>query len=411
MSELETWWRQRDVLDRFVGDLVEGELARLRPGAILPPRPWLRHENLVGGSIACDSLELMNLATALAEALDMYRAGLEDYLLARRTLAQWVEVAAAGLERFSNRLAFRTSGSTGTPKTVYHSLARLLDEVEALATIFPMRRRVLSAVPAHHIYGFLFTVLLPQKLRASVVDVRAHSPAGVRALLSEGDLLVAHPAFWDVFVRAGDGAPADVFGASSTAPCSSETYRSVVASGLTRLIEVYGCSEASGIGWRELPDASFQLFPYWQRDFGTCSLLRTSQDGETTTAQLPDRLVWTGERQFQVEGRRDEAVQVGGINVFPSAVRAKLLEHPDVREAVVRLMHPAEGVRLKAFVVPRDPTGDSKELRRKLAAWCDTLLSVPERPKAFNFGLMLPKSALGKSSDWPVFEEVDESVF
>lgn len=406
MSGLETWWRQSDLLDRFVGDLVEGELARLRPGAILPPRPWLREESLVGGSIACDSLELMSLATALAEAVDMYRAGVEDYLLARRTLAKWVEVAAAGLERSSARLAFRTSGSTGTPKTVHHSLARLLGEVEALATIFPKRRRVLSAVPGHHIYGFLFTVLLPQKLGASVVDVRAHSPAGVRARLREGDLLVAHPAFWEAFVRAGDGAPADVLGASSTAPCPSETYRSVVASGLTRLIEVYGCSEASGIGWRESPDASFQLFPYWQRGVGTSSLLRTSQDGETTTAHIPDRLAWTGERRFQVDGRCDEAVQVGGTNVFPSVVRAKLLEHPDVREAAVRLMRPAEGARLKAFVVPRDPSGDLTELRRKLAAWCDALLSVPERPKAFNFGLKLPKSALGKSADWPVFEEV-----
>lgn len=400
MSELETWWRRRDVLDRFVGDLVEGELARLRPGAVLPSRPWPRDDSLVGGRIACDSLELLNLATTLAEAVDLYRAGVEDYLLARRTLAQWVDIAAAGLERCSGRLAFRTSGSTGTPKTVHHSLTRLLEEVEALAAIFPGRRRVLSAVPAHHIYGFLFTALLPQKLGASVVDVRGHSPAGVRARLRDGDLLVAHPAFWDLFVRAGDGAPADVFGATSTAPCSPETSRSVVASGLTRLVEVYGCSEASGIGWREAPDAPFQLFAHWQRGLDPASLLHTSQDGETTTARLPDRLAWIGERQFRVDGRRDEAVQVGGINVFPSAVRAKLLDHPDVRDAVVRLMRPSEGARLKAFVVPTDLTRDLEQLRRDLSAWCDNHFSVPERPKAFNFGPTLPSNALGKSADW-----------
>lgn len=406
MSELETWWRQRDVLDRFVGDLVEGELARLRPGAVLPSRPWPQDESLVRGRIACDSLELMSLATALAEAVDLYRAGVEDYLLARRTLAQWVEIVAAGLERCSGRLAFRTSGSTGTPKTVYHALARLLEEVEALAAIFPGRRRILSAVPAHHIYGFLFTALLPQKLGASVVDVRNHSPAGVRGRLREGDLLVAHPAFWDLFVRTGDTAPADVFGSTSTAPCSSETSRLVVASGLSRLVEIYGCSEASGIGWREAPDVSFQLFAHWQRGLDTASLLHKSEDGETTTAQIPDRLAWTSERQFRVDGRRDAAVQVGGINVFPNAVRAKLLKHPDVCDAAVRLMRPAEGARLKAFVVPNDLTRDLKELRRDLTAWCDNHFSIPERPKAFSFGPTLPSNVLGKPADWSLFEEV-----
>lgn len=404
MSGPQTWWRQRDALDRFVGDLVESELARLRPGAVLPPRPWPRDQSLVAGDLACDSLELMNLATAMAEALEMHRAGVEDYLLARRTLSDWADIAGASLERFSAQLAFRTSGSTGTPKTVHHSLSRLLQEVDTLATIFPGRRRVLAAVPAHHIYGFLFTVLLPQKLNAHVIDLRAHAPAAARAQLREGDLLVAHPAFWNAFVRAGNGTPADVFGVTSTAPCPPETCRLVLSSGLAGLVEIYGCSETAGVGWRGAPDVPFQLFPHWQPGEEPCSLLRIAPDSEATAAQVPDRLAWLSERSFLVDGRRDDAVQVGGVNVFPAAVRSKLLEHPAVQDAAVRLMREGEGARLKAFIVPSDPSADFAELRQHLARWCDARFSAPERPKAFNFGPRLPSGTLGKPADWPLFE-------
>ena len=41
------------------------------------------------------------------------------------------------------------------------------EHARELARLVPGRRRILSAVPAHHIYGFLFSVLLPQDLGLS----------------------------------------------------------------------------------------------------------------------------------------------------------------------------------------------------------------------------------------------------
>jgi 4-coumarate--CoA ligase len=64
-----------------------------------------------------DSLELVSLATALVEALHLHRSGIEDYLLARRTLGEWIEICAGGLARFDGALTFCTSGSTGKPKS------------------------------------------------------------------------------------------------------------------------------------------------------------------------------------------------------------------------------------------------------------------------------------------------------
>jgi long-chain acyl-CoA synthetase len=67
-----------------------------------------------------------------------------------------------GLQHWDGELTFRTSGSTGEPKRCVHALAPAAQETAALAALFPGRRRCCWRVPAHHIYGFLFTVLLPR---------------------------------------------------------------------------------------------------------------------------------------------------------------------------------------------------------------------------------------------------------
>jgi acyl-coenzyme A synthetase/AMP-(fatty) acid ligase len=98
-------------------------------------------------------------------------------------------------------------------------------------------------------------------------------------------------------------------------------------------------------------------------------------------------------------GRRDDAVQVGGMNVFPARVAHVLMLHPHVREAAVRLMRPDEGQRLKAFVVAQ-PGTDVDALRAALPAWAAERLATPERPAAWTFGPRLPRQASGKCADW-----------
>ncbi|WP_143325626.1 AMP-binding enzyme [Caballeronia sordidicola] len=75
------------------------------------------------------------------------------------------------------------------------------------------------------------------------------------------------------------------------------------------------------------------------------------------------------------------------------------MEHPEIADASVRLMRPDEGVRLKAFVVPRDPSGIA-ELRTSLEAWLRDRLTSLELPKAITFGASLPKNGMGKCMDW-----------
>lgn len=409
------WWGSEQVVQRFVCDLVAAELAALRPsGDFMPLVRWSPSLHLTR-ELGVDSLELLGIASALAEAVHLHESGIEDYLLARPTIAEWVCIVQAGLRRFSATLSFRTSGSTGEAKRCVHALSGLWQEVEELAPLFSGTRRILAAVPGHHIYGFLFTVLLPQALglaEVPVVDLRASSPARLLQELREGDLVVAHPQYWQLLARVGSSIPAGVVGISSTAPCPDAVADALLQMGMVKLVQIYGSSETAGVGWREHAADPYRLLSYWRRDGGAPNeLLRELADGQLARHACQDNLDWVDERSFRPTGRIDAAVQVGGVNVFPSKVRDVLLRHPWVRDAAVRLMRPDEGSRLKAFIVPHAADPDPRALdalHASLDAWAHAELMPAERPRAFSFGSQLPKSASGKNTDWIIARRDEE---
>lgn len=402
------WWQPRPALRRFVSDLVEDELVRQRRSACARPRPWT-DEVALAADLGVDSLELMALATALAEALHLHESGIEDYLLAGRSLGDWVDIAQAGLDRFSGQLTFRTSGSSGIPKSCPHPLASLLQESSEHARMFAGRSRILSAVPSHHIYGFLFNLLLPRVLgldAAAFVELRGSSPAWLAQGAQPGDLVIGHPAFWQAVGRTVPQLPPDVIGVTSTAPCPDEISHAVEAAGITRLFHIYGSSEMAGVGWRASWRDPYRLFGHWAFPAdGEDGLVRLSADGTQQRFACLDRLESLGAGTFRVGARHDDAVQVGGINVFPSRVAAVLGRHPLIAQAAVRLMRPDEGTRLKAFVVPKTGVADSALFIADLTRWIDSQLTVPERPRAIRLGDRLPATASGKASDWRIDEE------
>jgi 4-coumarate--CoA ligase (photoactive yellow protein activation family) len=404
------WWEDESSLLRVVSDLLAAELAQARPGRTTPPQPWPRTLDFAR-ELGADSLELLGMATALAEALHLDRLDVDARLLAYPVLDGWVAAARDSLRGAAASgkgapLSFRTSGSSGSPKRCTHDLALLWQETLELARLLPGRRRILSVVPAHHIYGFLFTVLLPRAMKAGeVIDLRAAAPATVLREARAGDLIVAHPGWWEQAERLAPHFAADVTGVSSTAPCPDPLAQALALAGL-RLVQVYGSSETAGVGWRIDAGAAFTLLPYWTRTEDAAQLLRTLPDGGTAHYALQDKLEWEDERRFRPGGRIDAAVQVGGVNVFPPYVAEVLRMHPQVLDAAVRLMRADEGRRLKAFVVPvaglaqdLDEAG-LEDLRTALLDWCGQRLQTAERPASISFGERLPRQASGKPADW-----------
>lgn len=407
---MSSWWRDDATIARFVCDLVATEMSSLRPsGFAASSAPWDATLHL-SSELGIDSLERVALASALTEAIHLHEVGIEDRLLISPTIGDWIAVAREGLEAWHDALTFRTSGSAGHPKRCQHALSHLWQEVDTLAPLFTGRRRVLSAVRSHHIYGFLFTVLMPRRLAlpgSGLVDLRHRAPTSIVAELRAGDLVVGYPDFWRAIARAGHSLPSGVIGITSTAPCPAEVARDLEALGLDTLVELYGSSETAGVGVRCSAADPYTLLPFWQRvEANATALVRLDPHAVATIYHVQDRLEWADDRRFRSAGRIDEAVQVAGVNVFPATVRRVLMEHPDVRDAAVRRMSADPLSRLKAFVVPRDGRVGDAAFHAELEAWVASRLTTPERPRAFSFGDAIPVGPTGKSADWTV-EPID----
>jgi 4-coumarate--CoA ligase len=281
---------------------------------------------------------------------------------------------------------------------------------------------VISTVPAHHIYGFLFTVLLPEHMGLPVTSLTWEQLGELPARVSAGDLVVSHPTLWRYLSRSAGHWPGGVWGTSSTAPLPADIHRALTAAGLERLWEIYGSTETAGVGLRDRPDAPFELFPYLSAaDPGRAILDRALPDGTHRTEVLGDSLEWVDERHFFPRGRLDRVVQVGGENVSLEHVEDVLGGIPGVEQAIVRATEVDGEPRLKAFLVTgaaarasgaqvasgaqssqgaQPPPAARAPSREAVAGYARENLRPAERPVSVTFGKTPPRNAMGKITDW-----------
>ncbi|ABA89884.1 acyl-CoA synthetase, AMP-forming [Syntrophotalea carbinolica DSM 2380] len=347
--------------------------------------------------------ELVEIAVRFAGMFGC--AGLAGALTPQMSCEEWLECLVAGGALGVADVTFHSSGSTGEPTACPQPLSVLWQEVGELGRLTQDRRRLVSVVPQHHIYGFLFSVLLPAQLGVPTELLPPFPGAGLSEFLREGDLLIAFPAFWKGLASLGLRFPTGVRGVTSTGPCPPQIIEQLRQQGLDAMMEVYGSSETSGVGYRWDQSDAYSLFRFWQpvalQQTSPDALIRHQLNGlMAEPVMLPDEVQWLDERTFRPLRRRDQAVQVAGINVYPQYVVSCLKQHPAVEDCVVRLMRPEEGDRLKAFVVPVDPRQADATLRSALIDWCRQRLKSVEQPRSFTFGTQLPTQGMGKLADW-----------
>ncbi len=382
----------RAAVHRIACAVVAAEVRRLReidhPTAA--KGDWPDSMPIGDEGLGLDSIEQLGALGALAETFDLDDSLLSDDL--PQTVGAWVDwIMHATASGEDARMTVATSGSTGSPRPCIHALADLLDEAAFLATQVGGRRRVVALVPAHHLYGIIWTALLPAALGVPVVAATVGTSLGLTA----GDLVVAVPDQWHALSRIVRRFPEDVVGVSSAGALDDGVASHLLTAGLGRLLDIYGASETGGIALRQMPGTAYALLPRWQLSAEADDDWRLV-DREGRFHDLPDRVERIDDRSIRPIGRRDGAVQVAGHNVWPERVARALRTVDGVADAAVRLH--ANG-RLKAFVVPhrdRDPRQVSANIERVVAA----RLTDPERPRSVRFGLALPRNAMGKLEDW-----------
>jgi long-chain acyl-CoA synthetase len=405
-------------LQRVCRDLAYSEISTLpgfrsRLGSRLAADQASSGLNWADDGLALDSLARMNLATAAAIWCNAYDAGFEDLFLAKRNTHEWAVAMRRAREAGAQQFTFSTSGSTGVQKHIRHREDILADEARAWTQVLASSvgyssggsvapiTRVIVLCPTHHIYGFIWGVLLPLALGATAID------AELTALpqLQSGDLIVAVPDQWAWLAASQNAWPSGVQGASSTAPLPAQVHDALTLSctetgapKLSRLLQIYGSSETAGLAYRTLGSGSYTLTP---------GRIRNARDGidlvlPANTQQamaVQDELNWVSDNSFHLLRRTDQSVQVAGHNVSPAWVMDQLQSHPAVKEASVRLDTHLSAPKLKAFVVLHS---DSASQRTELEQWILDTLPWYAGFSAITYGAALPRNAMGKLSDWHV---------
>jgi long-chain acyl-CoA synthetase len=354
-----------------------------------------------GAPLFFDSLELVTISSLVADTFFIHESGLEDLLLARPTLTDWSQIILRSLAHYDEKLSFFTSGSGGRPKNVTHRSDHLLTDVRALEERLDpgTRNRMVSLVPPHHIYGFIFSVLIPAIAGLEVLDLQP----GSRRFAS-GDFIIATPAIVSQWRARDLSFPQDIVVSVSSAPFPEEDFVWLLDRGV-QVWEIFGSTETGTIGTRRHPADPFEIMPFWNA--GTGELLR---DGSPKPVALNDRLRWIDERRFFPAGRLDEIVQINGHNVSPRHVAEILSRADGIADAAVRPYHSPSGLRLKAFIVPDASPGHGPQgggipedrLIDQLRSYARHALADHERPSDYRIGDKLPVNSMGKAADWSI---------
>ncbi|WP_040338681.1 class I adenylate-forming enzyme family protein [Candidatus Blastococcus massiliensis] len=317
-----------------------------------------------------------------------------------------------------------TSGTTGRRKGVWSGVltdddARALAAEEIGLWDFRPQDRHLVLSPLHHSAPLRFAihtllaggeVLLPgpfdvARAAEAITELRPTTtfcvPTHLQRLLAVSSS--AHPVDWSSFRRL----------VHAGAPCPEPLKRAVLeALPEGSVWEFYGSTEAqftvcSPEDWLAHPgsvgrarpgrrletDERGQLwcavppwarFEYWRAPEKTAAAWRGDR---VTVGDLgrvdDDGIVW-------LDGRREDLVISGGVNVYPAEVEAVLDAHPGVVEsAVFGVADPEWGQRVVgAYVGGADP-GD-------LTEWARERLGAAKRPKALHRLPDLPRTSTGK---------------
>lgn len=278
---------------------------------------------------------------------------------------------------------FRFTAAGGTGRDFDHPADRIFGEAAALANLLYGRRRIVSLVAPHSLIGFSLTVLAPNLLGLPSFDARALSPEELQGALAFGDAVIATPSLWRYLLAQGVKAPDNAMAVTFGEALSPELSAEIRKSGYGAQREVYGSTETGLVGWRDTPSDPFALFDFWRRQGD--ALVRISPSGEADSVEPMDFLSWESERRFRLAGRRDGAVQIGGVNAFPDDIAARIEQHPAVERCSVSLSrHPGGVDRLVAEIRLRHGAV-TESLARSIDAWARTKLRPHERPRVYNY--------------------------
>jgi acyl-coenzyme A synthetase/AMP-(fatty) acid ligase len=273
-----------------------------------------------------------------------------------------------------------TGGSTGTPQIWSKTGGNLFGEGLSLARHFAVTEKdcLVATVPPYHIYGLLFSVILPLVSGASVVMATPSFPGEIGEVIQEqgATLLAGIPPHYRALRGKKIAASSLRLAFSSAGMLDAEDNETFSHLNNVGIVEVYGSTETGGIATRNrhLGETAFTAFPdvSWQiKEERLCVRspflspeLPAADDGFFTTG---DRVERSGTSQFILKGRVDGVTKVGGKRVDMEEVRAVIKKVPEVSDCVVMALPDSGGREHRIVALVQGAEVDMKLLRQTLA--------------------------------------------
>nr|MDO8087380.1 AMP-binding protein [Candidatus Sigynarchaeum springense] len=146
------------------------------------------------------------------------------------------------------------------------------------------------------------------------------------------------------------------------------------------------------------------MLGYLDRPDETAKVLKRHADGRTWL-HTGDIGTMDAEGWFFFKLREKRMLKVSGINVYPNIVEEALRKHPDVKDAcVIGLPDKKQITKVKAFVILKDPSKASEQMKESIMAFGLEHLLKWESPREIEFRDDLPKTLVGKVH-WKKLEE------
>jgi acyl-coenzyme A synthetase/AMP-(fatty) acid ligase len=309
-----------------------------------------------------------------------------------------------------------TSGSTGEPTLVPKTFAQIEVEVRFLASRFDNPRRVAGLVPWCHIFGFLVSFLLPLRLGGLCDLTGGISPRSVLARAGEErlDLVVAVPAIYRVMIRLLESGglppiPETCRFVSSGAPLPAETRSRFARLTGCRIVDIYGSTEAGGVAHRD-DDGPWIPQPHveWRIAEGGHLEVRS----ESVSVGQPGEYYRIGDLVrpagggFELEGRADDVVKIGGRRVSLGEVQQAVEACPGVEGAAVLAVELRGELRLSAVV----ETGGEAVTGDRVKTFVRGRLADHKVPRVVRVVAQLPRTPAGKVDRREVARRYAEEV-
>jgi 4-coumarate--CoA ligase (photoactive yellow protein activation family) len=375
----------RDQIVRVIGALVADELARSYGRYVegLTQASWRAGTRL--------GVEGADVTTEQARSCARRAAiffGQDDEAIALGeddTFGDWADQVSRLIRAELTSFRFHPATHGGAADT-RHGADDIWQDARGVAGLMQGRRRVVTLVSTGNLMGLVCGVLAPNLQRVPVMDARPLTPDELAGALAFGDMVVATPTLWRYLADTLPSVPGNVTGISYGEALTPDLAERIRGRGIGAMRELYGSTETGILAWRDSPSDPFVLFDHWQREEDGTVVTRLKAGGGTAQVLPMDELQWQAPRSFSLGGRRDGAVQIGGINVFPSKIAEVIAAQDAVESASVRLSRrPGALDRLIAHVRLKPGLVSDQDLAWSVDEWCRKRLQPPERPRIYTF--------------------------